>query len=294
MFLVLVPTLAPVFITAGLGYAFTRWGPGVGTDAIAKLVTNIFAPSLIFSTFVSSKVDPGRILIAGVAIFSCILVAGGIAYLILRALKAPIRAYLPSAMFPNLGNMGGPICYFAFGNEGLAYAVAVFATGSIAMWTLGAWISSGTLSPKRALTTPPVVAALLGLLGVIVHLHLPKWLSSSLELLGQPTFPLMLLALGSSLATMRVNRLGLSLGLGVFRVVVGALIGYLISELLGLKGALRGVIILQSSMPSAVFNFLFARINDRRPEEVAGVVVASTLIAAAMLPILVTLVLALP
>ncbi len=294
MILVLLPILAPVFITAGVGFAFTRWGPGFGTDIIAKLVTNIFAPALIFSTFLSTKAELGHILLAGGAVFACILIAGAIAYVILRVLKAPIRTYLPASMFPNLGNIGGPVCYFAFGNEGLAYAVAVMATGSIAMWTLGAWISSGSLSPKRVVTTPPLIAAALGVIGMFAHWHLPKWMSNSLDLLGQPTFPLMLLALGASLATMKVHKLSLSIGLGAFRVVVGTLIGLVISELLGLKGALRGVVILQSGMPSAVFNYLFAQMNNRRPDEVASVIVASTLIGAAALPLLVTLVLALP
>ncbi|MFZ1989496.1 MAG: AEC family transporter [Alphaproteobacteria bacterium] len=294
MILVLLPILAPVFITAAVGYAFTRWGPGFGTDLIAKLVANIFAPALIFSTFLSSKAEVGRILLAGGAVFACILIAGAIAYALLRALKAPIRTYLPASMFPNIGNVGGPVCYFAFGDEGLAYAVAAMAAATIGMWTLGAWISSGSLSPRRVATTPPLIAAALGVIGMFVHWHLPKWMSNSLELLGQPTFPLMLLALGASLATMKVHKLSLSIGLGAYRVIAGTLIGLAISEVLGLKGALRGVVILQSGMPSAVFNYLFAQINNRRPEEVASVIVASTLISAAALPLLVTLVLALP
>lgn len=293
MILVLLPILAPVFITAGVGYVFTRWGPGFGTDIIAKLVTNIFAPALIFSTFLSTKAEAERILLAGGAVFICILIAGAFAYVLLRALKAPIRTYLPASMFPNIGNIGGPICYFAFGDEGLAYAVAVMAAASISMWTLGAWISSGSLSPKRVATTPPLVAAVFGVIGMFMHWHLPKWAGNSLELLGQPTFPLMLLALGASLATMKVHKLSLSIGLGAFRVFVGTLIGLAVSELLGLKGALRGVVILQSGMPSAVFNYLFAQMNNRRPEEVASVIVASTLMSAAALPLLVTFVLAL-
>jgi hypothetical protein len=166
------------------------------------------------------------------------------------------------------------------------------ATSTVAMWTLGAWISSGSLSPKRVVTTPPLIAAALGVIGMFAHWHLPKWMSNSVELLGQPTFPLMLLALGASLATMKIHKLSLSVGLGAFRVIAGTLIGLAVSELLGLKGALRGVVILQSGMPSAVFNYLFAQINNRKPEEVASVVVASTLISAAALPLLVTLVLA--
>jgi len=292
--LILLPILAPVFITAGVGFAFTRWGPGFGTDLIGKMVSNIFAPALIFSTFLASKAELSRILIAGGSIFACILIAGAIAYFPLRALRAPIRTYLPVSMFPNIGNIGGPICYFAFGAEGLAYAVAVMAAASVAMWTLGAWISSGSLSFKRVVTTPPLIAAVLGAIGLFAHWHLAKWLSNSLDLLGQPTFPLMLLALGASLATMKVHRLSLSVGIALFRVLAGTAIGFMLSEALGLKGPLRGVIILQSGMPSAVFNYLFAEMNDRRPEEVASVIVASTLLSAALLPLLVTFVLALP
>ena len=293
MFLVLLPILAPVFITAAVGFAWTRWGGGFNADFVAKIVTNIFAPALIFNTLTSSTVEAGRIFGAAAAIIACILIAGAVGYALLRILKAPIRAYLPATMFPNLGNIGGPVCYFAFGDEGLAYAVAVMAAGSIAMWTIGAWISSGQLSPRRALLSPPIIAAVAGSIVIGLGWAIPEWARNSLELLAAPTFPLMLLALGASLATMKVSNVRLSAGLGAFRIVAGALIGIGVSEALGLTGALRGVIILQSSMPSAVFNFLFAQVNDRRPDEVAGLVVASTLISAVTLPLLVAYVLSL-
>jgi hypothetical protein len=53
-----------------------------------------------------------------------------------------------------------------------------------------------------------------------------------------------------------------------------------------MTGAARGVIILQAAMPVAVFNYLFAQRYAREAEEVAGMVVLSTLIAFAGLPFL--------
>jgi len=56
--------------------------------------------------------------------------------------------------------------------------------------------------------------------------------------------------------------------------------------LLGLEGAARGVVILQCTMPIAVFSYLFAAQNNRSPEEVAGTVVLSTLLSFLTLPLL--------
>jgi predicted permease len=289
--LVLVPILAPVFIAAALGYSFTRWGGGFDSRFVARIVTNIFAPALVFHTLSATRVDPSHIFHAAGAILACMLAAGLAGFFFLKLLKVPVRTYLPSLIFPNLGNIGGPICLFAFGNEGLAYAVTVMAVGSVTLWTLGAWISSGTLSPLQILKTPPVPAAVLGAVFMVEGWGLPHWADGTLQLLAGATFPLMLLALGSSLATLKVRHLKLSLILGSFRIVVGTLIGVALVTALGFTGVLKGVIILQSGMPAAVFTYLFAQLYDRQPEEVAGVVVASTLMAAVTLPIMVAVVL---
>jgi predicted permease len=62
--------------------------------------------------------------------------------------------------------------------------------------------------------------------------------------------------------------------------------GVLISWALGFHGAARGVLILQCSMPTAVINYIIAERFDRHSGEVAGVIVTSTLIVFAALPLL--------
>jgi len=63
-------------------------------------------------------------------------------------------------------------------------------------------------------------------------------------------------------------------------------VGVMLADILGLEGVARGIMILQSAMPVAVFSYLFAVRYNRSPEEVAGTVVISTLLSFLTLPAL--------
>jgi predicted permease len=52
------------------------------------------------------------------------------------------------------------------------------------------------------------------------------------------------------------------------------------------SGVARGVLIVQCVMPAAVFNHLLAQQYDRSPEQVASIVVVSTLLTATALPLI--------
>ena len=65
---------------------------------------------------------------------------------------------------------------------------------------------------------------------------------------------------------------------------MGTALGFATAAVFGFDGAARGVVILESSMPAAVFNYLFARMYDNRPDEVAGVILVSTVMSAATIP----------
>ena len=65
----------------------------------------------------------------------------------------------------------------------------------------------------------------------------------------------------------------------------GFAIGWLVSWILGLDGLSRGVVVAQSCMPSAVYNYMFAERYGTNAEEVAGLVVLSTLLSLVLLPL---------
>ena len=76
-------------------------------------------------------------------------------------------------------------------------------------------------------------------------------------------------------------------------MIMGFSVGLLVSYLFGLEGVARGVVILECSMPAAVFNYMLAMRYQNSPDEVAGLVVTSTLLSFAALPLLLIFVLGL-
>ena len=73
------------------------------------------------------------------------------------------------------------------------------------------------------------------------------------------------------------------------RSSAAALAAFGVSQLLGLPPLAQSVLILQMSMPVAVYNYLFAQRARREPEYVAGLVFCSTLLSFLYLPVLLAL-----
>jgi predicted permease len=133
----------------------------------------------------------------------------------------------------------------------------------------------------------PVIYAMLIAVGLLVtHTALPRWIGNTVDLLGGIAIPLMTIALGVSLATLKIRALKRSLWFSLARVFGGLLLGYIVCLIMGLTGVSRSVVLLQSAMPIAVFNYLLALRYNRHPEEVAAMVLISTVIAFIGLPFL--------
>jgi predicted permease len=115
---------------------------------------------------------------------------------------------------------------------------------------------------------------------------LPAWLGNTVQLLAGMAIPLMLVALGYALGSFTVKRLPVAATLAFARLGLGLAVGLGIVWLFGLEGTKRGVVLIESAMPVAVFNYLLAARYDRHPDEIAGAIVISTLASFATLPLL--------
>jgi len=282
----LLTIMAPVLICAALGFTWKRLGKPFHTDMVAAIVINIASPCLVFSTLPGAKGSAAAMAEVAGAFLAAFTATIVLAYLFLRAAKLPITNYLPSLIFGNSGNMGLPLCLFAFGQDGLALGIAVFTVNSLFQFTLGQVLNSGELSLKPVLRTPIIYAVALALAFVLTATPVPQFLFNTIQVLGQVAIPLMLLALGVSLASLRVRQLGMSALMSFVRIVMGFVVGVAVAWAFGLEGAARGVIIIQCAMPVAVFNYLFAVYYKRDSEQIAGLVVVSSLVSFATLPLL--------
>jgi predicted permease len=293
MILTLSGVLLPVFLIAALGYGWRKIGVPFEREFVTRLVLNIAGPCLVIDSLSSLDMPPQAVLRMAAGGAAMIVVTVLVCLAIVRFAGLGIRTYLPVLAIGNTGNLGLSVCFFAFGQEGLGLAVAVFVAGSIGQFTLTPILQSG-LSPWRTLVATPVLyAALIGTTLLVADVTLPEWIARTVGLLGGLMIPLMLLALGNTLGGLKVARLPFACLWGAVRLAVGFLIAFAVAEVLGLEGVARGVLILQGSMPAAMFSYLFAARYDRAPDDVAGIVLMSTLFSVLTLPLVVAYVLGL-
>ncbi len=286
MFVTIFSVIAPVFICALLGYGWVKKGLAFDTPFVSRLVMEVGAPCLIVSRFMEQDIDLSAFRQMALAALLSMVLFGIVASVALYAAKLNLRTWLSSQMFPNVGNMGLPLCLLAFGEEGLALGMTYFMIISVFGFTVGIMIMSGKVSFRELVKNPVLYSVLITLLFLFTGTKPWTWVQNTTHLLADFTIPLMLIAMGVSLARFQIASVGRSLMISVLRLGMGFAVGLAVATLLGLEGAARGVTILQSSMPVAVFSYMFAVRYDRSPEEVAGTVVISTVLSFLSLPLL--------
>ncbi|WCD78322.1 AEC family transporter [Pseudomonas sp. TUM22785] len=286
MLAALFAVMAPILITAGIGYAWARSGQSYPTDFIARLVLNVGTPSLVLSTLSQAEIDKHAFGQIALACLLTTLVMGVIGLGLSRAMKQDWRVLVPAFLFPNSGNMGLPVALYAFGEPGLALAVGFFLALAVVQFSLGLLLSGSERSVKKLFINPIVISLALAIPLILFDLTLPRWLANTIELLGGMTIPLMLLTLGVSLASIRVGHLGSGLLQGALRILFGAGVGWGVGLALQLEPLTLGVLVMQSAMPVAVFNYLLAVRAGRSPEQVASLVMCSTLLSFVTIPLL--------
>ena len=291
LFVQIASIIAPLFVIAGIGYAWGRSGKPFDPTLVGMLTLNFGVPALIFSTLTKLDVSPaefGEIF----GIFGIFLAANLIiGAILLKIFRLEIGAFLPALSFPNNGNMGLPLCLFAFGDVGLALGISVFVLMSTANVTIGFACASGKWSLISMLKTPFIWIIGAALIFMCTETAPPRWVANTAEIIGGMSIPLMLVALGVSLSRLEVSDFKKSFWLSFVRLFIGFGLGVLLAELFELQGVTRGVLILQCAMPTAVMNYLLAARFDREANGVAGIVVVSTFMALATLPFLMLFVL---
>ncbi|MEC7593245.1 MAG: AEC family transporter, partial [Pseudomonadota bacterium] len=261
--------IAPVFACAALGYVWHKMRRPFDNETVTSLITNVGTPCLVFDTLVRLELDMGVFIDLGLAAAATVVGFGLLGWLYLRVTRAGLPDFLPALMFPNCGNMGVPLCLFAFGEIGLGMGIAFFAVMVLFQFTIGIAIAAGDISLRFILRTPMVYAVFAAVGLLMFDLRLPEWLSNTVHLFAGLTIPVMLMALGVSLAALGISKLRDSLSIALSRILIGLLVGPLVVMMLGLEGAAAGVVIIMAAMPVAVFSYLFGLRYGRSPDVLA-------------------------
>jgi len=286
MFYQILNVVAPTFIAVFIGWAWAKKGFKYDNNLVTSLIMYIGGPCLVFSTLGSLETSVSLIGQIGLATLLAIIIFGIIGAATLKWTGLSIRAFLAPMMFPNIGNIGLPICLFAYGKTGLALAVMVFAVFCLFQFSVGMRLYSGGSSLAGLFKEPFIYALLVSLFFMIKGSRPPDILLRTAELLGAFTIPLMLLSLGVTLAGLRIRSIRRSLVLALLRAGMGLGVSLALAYLFKFSPEARGVFVLQCSMPVAVFNYMLAERYQRSPGENAELLMVSTLLSFGTLPLI--------
>ena len=286
LFLKIFSVIAPVFVCAGIGFVWGRAGRPFDTRMVGALALNIGMPCLAFSALTKLKVSPeafAEMAGAYALVLGCFLVVGLVTITVMRL---PAHTFLPVFTSSNTGNMGLPLCLFAFGPEGLALGICIFVLSSLFSFTVGWSIYAGRIAADVFYNNPLIYAVAIALVFMITDTPPPVWLANTTAMMGGLAIPLMLISLGVAISNMRAEGAGRIIIVCVIKLIAGFAVGYGIATLLGLEGAARGALIIESAMPVAVHNYMFAQKFNRNTADTASMILVSTVIALACLPLL--------
>ncbi len=277
----LIDVLFPVFLVIGIGYWYGKKDPKFDTKFITAFAGNFGLPAIIFYSLTSTNISIELFLRFSYYITLYVLIFAVIGIIILKILNKDIYRLLPPLILPNTGNMGMPLCLFAYGKMGLAIATAATSMILIFHFSVNILLASKKFSIKPLLKCIPVYALLVSLLFVYFKIPSPKFLENATFLIGYSTIFLVLMSLGIALSKLRVFSLKETLIYSIIRVIIGPLVGFGFVKFFNLSGVEAGVMFIQASMPSAILTYLVSKMYSPKKisDSIASTVALSTFLS---------------
>lgn len=290
IYIKLFEVLFPVFFVVGIGYYLGKTNPKIDTTFITSFAANIGTPAMVIYAITSTGInfeifrDYFWYYLLAISLFALV----GIFTLFLLKTKDIVRE-LPPLIFPNTGNMGLPICMFAYGSKGLGVSASITSLIILCHFTLGVFLADRKFNLNVILKNPPFYAIIFSAIMLFYGIKMPVFVVNTTEWLMYVTIFLILMSLGIALTRLKVFSLTNALISSFTRMIIGPAIGFLLIFIFDLKGFAAGVLLIQCSMPSAVLNYLVGSIYSPKKivDSIASTIVVSTLISFVTIPIVV-------
>ncbi len=287
IYLKLFEVLFPVFFIVGIGYFLGKKNPKLDTSFITNFAANIGTPAMVFysitTTGITFEIFTNYFWYALLAISGFALT--GIVFLFV--LKKEIIRELPPFILPNTGNMGLPICLFAYGSQGLGVAATISSLVILFHFTLGVFLASRKFDLDLIIKNPPFYAIIISVLFLYFEIESPVYIINLTMMLTYTAIFLILMSLGIALTRFKVFSFQSAFISSIGRVIIGPVIGYMIIKFFNLSGFAAGVLLIQCAMPSAVLTYLVGSMYSPKKivDSVASMIVVSTVMSFITIPI---------
>ena len=287
LYLKLFEVIFPVFFIVAIGYFIGKKHSNLDTSFITNYAANFGTPSLVIFALTSTGITFA--IFAEYFIYSIIMLTsfGVVGLIFLILMKKDYIRELPPFILPNTGNMGIPICLFAYGQLGMGVAAAISSLVVTLHFTLNIFLAKKKFDFNVISKSPAFYAILITVFILYFQIETPKFVINTVMLLAYTMIVLILMSLGIGLTQMKVFSFKSSIITSIGRVIVGPIIGFIIIKIFNLSGFAAGVLLIQSSMPSAILCYLVAAMYSPKKivDNISSMIVVSTLMSLVTVPI---------
>ena len=288
-YLKLFEVLFPVFFIVGIGYYLGKKSPKLDTSFITNFAANIGSPAMVFYSITTTGISFD--IFTEYFWYSLLVILGFtiVGIIFLKFLSKDVITELPPFILPNTGNMGLPICLFAYGSQGLGIAATISSLVILFHFTLGVFLASKKFDLTLLFRSPPFYAIIISVIFLYFETEVPVFLINTTMMLTYATIFLILMSLGIALTRFKVFSFKSALISSVARVIIGPIIGFIIIKTFNLSGFAAGVLLIQCSMPSAVLTYLVGSLYSSKKvvDSIASMIVVSTVMSFITVPVVV-------
>jgi len=287
IYLKLFEVLFPVFFIVGIGYFLGKKNPKFDTSFITTYAGNFGTPALVIFALTAGGVTFE--VFKEFFFYALILLSafGIIGLIFLIIMKKDYIRELPTFILPNTGNMGIPICLFAYGEMGMGIAAAISSLVVLLHFTLNIFLAKRAFDFQTIFISPAFYAIIITVLFLYFEQPVPQFVMNTVMLLAYGMIVMILMSLGVALTQMKVFSFKDAVITSTGRVILGPIIGFILIKIFGLSGVSAGVILIQSSMPSAILCYLVASMYSPKiiVDNISSTIVVSTIMSLVTIPI---------
>lgn len=285
----LFEVLFPVFFIVAIGYYLGKKNPNFDTSFITNYSSNFGTPSIVIFALLSSGVSFAifvEYFIYGLILLSSFAIIGVIFLILMK--KDYIRE-LPPFILPNTGNMGIPICLFAYGKLGMGVAAAISSLVVFLHFTLNIFLAKKEFDFKIILKSPAFYAIIFSVVFLYYRIPLPQFILNTVMLLAYAMIVMILMSLGVALTQLKVFSFKDAIISSIGRVILGPIMGFIVIQSFNLSGFAAGVVLIQSSMPSAILCYLVGSMYSPKEivDNISSMIVVSTIMSLITIPVVV-------
>ena len=287
IYLKLFEVLFPVFFIVGIGFLLGKKNPNFDTSFITTYAGNFGTPALVIFALTAGGVSFE--VFKEIFFYALILLSvfGIVGLIFLVLMKKDYIRELPPFFLPNTGNMGIPICLFAYGELGMGIAAAISSLVVLLHFTLNIFLAKRAFDFQTIFKSPAFYAIIVTVLFLYFEQPVPQFVMNTVMLLAYGMIVMILMSLGVALTQMKVFSFKDAVITSTGRVIIGPIIGLAVIKLFDLSGVSAGVILIQSSMPSAILCYLVASMYSPKVivDNISSTIVVSTIMSLVTIPI---------